>query len=610
MAYQDLYSDAAIFYNLNNNFTPVVNTTVAPEAAIRDGLTGSGETRQYYADVPPGSPYTHSLRLNGQTVAPRTKRLKLGDSQYYTNVYGRASFGETVNFWYKVVPTTDVANIGSTIQFFRRENGTTDESASVSGGANYIDVGSGTGKLGWTNHRYVTAAANATTWGANTSTLFQVVPGIWYNITYTWITHSVAATNGGYNLERAIYVNGIPILNSFVEGVNGFDQNDDLEFFFTNAGSANVQIMSSLALWNKALTREEIKALAVNNYSISDISPYNNHVINSGVEYYTTLNNPDKNTDADVFGTAASWGALNDNYTSIDVNQESKFGKSWKFSTQNGTVVQEVDVGTAGLNAGMKNSVATGAFTFEFWIKNPISSNNQYRKLMVAYPQAPQSSATNGPIHIGTRGRGFNNNLATAIWAQVPILTTTWNWTLINADGTFVEGVQSSSSNRYTQNSTLQQLYLHIYEGIANNDWHHVVVTRTPGGTGNQSGSASAYRIYIDGVLRTHVTSNWNTGAISTLPYAQFFMGEPSNLLARATDFFIDKFAFYNRSCTIREIQERYLIGKSHFQSQVNLVKYYDGTDWQTASAQKVWNGTDWVDWDHKYWDGTQWIDL
>jgi hypothetical protein len=610
MAYEDLYSDAAIFYNLNNNFTPVVNTTVAPQAAIRDGLTGTGENRQYYADVPPGSPYTHSLKINGNSTAPRTKRLKLGPSQEYTNNYGLPSFGETINFWYKTVATTDSVHLGQNFTFFRRENGTTDEIMPFLGGTNYIDSGSNVGKLTWTGMRYVTSASSATTWSANTGYTFQMVPDTWYNITFTWVTHKVNTNlNGSFNIERAIYVNGIPVHNSFIEGVNGFSQGDDLEAFFTTNQAINVQIMSSLAAWNRALTREEIKALAVNNYSISDISTYNNHVINNGVQYYTTLNNPDKNTDADAFGTSASWGALNDGYDQIEVNQESKFGKSWKFTTQNGTLIQEVDIGTTDMKQGLKDTVVSGNFSFEFWIKNPISSNNQFRKLTVLYPQTAQSTATNGPVHIGTRGLGPNSNLVTSIWINVPALTTTWSWPLVSLDTAFTDTTTSGASNRYTTSSTLQQLYLHIYEGICNDDWHHVVVVKTPGGL-SQSGSVSAYRIYIDGILRRTYNTNWNSAAFSTLPYGQFFMGEPSQLLNRSTDFFIDKIAVYDRACTIKEIQQRYLIGKSYLQSQANLVKYYDGTDWQTSSAQKVWDGVSWVDWNHKYWNGTAWIDL
>ena len=39
-------------------------------------------------------------------------------------------------------------------------------------------------------------------------------------------------------------------------------------------------------------------------------------------------------------------------------------------------------------------------------------------------------------------------------------------------------------------------------------------------------------------------------------------------------------------------------------------VKYYDGSSWQTSSAQKVWNGTAWVDWNAKRFDGTSWVTI
>ena len=42
----------------------------------------------------------------------------------------------------------------------------------------------------------------------------------------------------------------------------------------------------------------------------------------------------------------------------------------------------------------------------------------------------------------------------------------------------------------------------------------------------------------------------------------------------------------------------------------VRTVKYYDGSSWQTSSAQKVWNGTAWVDWTAKRFDGSAWINV
>ena len=39
-------------------------------------------------------------------------------------------------------------------------------------------------------------------------------------------------------------------------------------------------------------------------------------------------------------------------------------------------------------------------------------------------------------------------------------------------------------------------------------------------------------------------------------------------------------------------------------------VKYYDGSSWQTSSAQKVWNGTAWIDWNAKKYDGTSWVTI
>lgn len=87
-------------------------------------------------------------------------------------------------------------------------------------------------------------------------------------------------------------------------------------------------------------------------------------------------------------------------------------------------------------------------------------------------------------------------------------------------------------------------------------------------------------------------------------------MGHPSSVPAQATDFYLDKYAVYNRRLTINEINKHWVIGKAYMKQQQNLVKYWDGTQWATSTGQKVWNGTDWIDWNASYYDGNSWISI
>jgi len=614
MAYQDLYADAAIFYDLNNNFNPVVNTTVAPDAAVLDGLSGTGETRLYYNEAPPGSPYTHSLRLNAQPTSPRTRRLKIGNSQTYTNNYGFESFGTTVNFWYKVVTTTDPVSIGSTIALFGRENVTiSDERASISGGSNYLDASGLVGKLSWSNQRYVTNASAVSTVTNSSGATPGITPNQWYNITYTWLTHRIAGSgNGQYNLERAIYINGSLAHNTFQASTNGFDPQDELEAFYTAGGSANAQIMSSFAIWNKALSREEIVALAFNNNVITDINTYNNAVVNdSGAVYYVTLNNPDKNTDTDVYGTKASWGALNDSPVNVEVNQESKFGKSWKLTTNNGANTQEMDLSSgATMNTEMSNALAAdyfGGWSIECWVKSPTPSPGALdRKINVLYGASYSSNRIDWGI------RTIANGAPATMWATVPRWVSGNSFQSQSISGVANYGTTQNAKLTYTTSSQLQALYRHLPLGISDGEWHHMVLTyRLDSSGSDQGGTLPGVRVYVDGLLQNHVALSTTAGVNQiNAPFLNVFFGHPSSNPADAPDTFIDKYAVYSRRLTINEINKHWVIGKAFINQNQNAVKYYDGTDWQTASAQKVWNGTAWVDWDHKYWNGTAWIDL
>jgi len=68
----------------------------------------------------------------------------------------------------------------------------------------------------------------------------------------------------------------------------------------------------------------------------------------------------------------------------------------------------------------------------------------------------------------------------------------------------------------------------------------------------------------------------------------------------------IGEFYMYNKALTAQEISDNYNATKDRYLSRT--VKYYDGSNWQNSTGQKVWNGSAWIDWDSKYWDGSSWV--
>lgn len=69
----------------------------------------------------------------------------------------------------------------------------------------------------------------------------------------------------------------------------------------------------------------------------------------------------------------------------------------------------------------------------------------------------------------------------------------------------------------------------------------------------------------------------------------------------------IGDFLMYDTKLTPQEISDNFDATKAKYYGAPRTVKYYDGTTWQTSSAQKVYNGTNWIDWDAKRWDGVYW---
>jgi hypothetical protein len=126
---------------------------------------------------------------------------------------------------------------------------------------------------------------------------------------------------------------------------------------------------------------------------------------------------------------------------------------------------------------------------------------------------------------------------------------------------------------------------------VIDGNWHYLAVRRY----------GNTFDMYVDGVLEatgqnpvvsnTYSINHGNGSGYNQSAYVlrigHLHWGNTANFTASAP-------------------MEIWLAGTTN----ARTVKYFDGTTWQTSSAQKVWNGTAWVDWNAKRFDGSAWVNV
>jgi hypothetical protein len=66
----------------------------------------------------------------------------------------------------------------------------------------------------------------------------------------------------------------------------------------------------------------------------------------------------------------------------------------------------------------------------------------------------------------------------------------------------------------------------------------------------------------------------------------------------------------YPTTLTQSQIADRY---RAYVATGAIITRAYDGTNWNLTTQQKVYNGTDWVQWQEqtlKKWDGAAWVTI
>jgi len=142
-----------------------------------------------------------------------------------------------------------------------------------------------------------------------------------------------------------------------------------------------------------------------------------------------------------------------------------------------------------------------------------------------------------------------------------------------------------------------ESLNVPISDVINLNTWYYIAITRV------NTTNIGNVKAYINGVNTFTGNHNILNGTVNT---TQAKWGDTNSYANYSWNI---SNSYYTTSSVIgpTQIAEIYTAGLG---TVPRTVKYFDGTTWQTSSAQKVWNGTAWVDWTAKRFDGSAWINV
>jgi hypothetical protein len=593
MAYADLYNDAVLYFPLNNSYTYTTTGSLIDS-------TDTG-TPVFDTDCPTGLGSTHSFVLNQYSTLPPYYRFEgFGSGPASAN----GSKGKTMSFWIKlktlVTPVNNSTNWGASATVLGLDAG--DSSSAYHdtislGNGTYNQAESPTVAL---TDRYVqvvtkgvATATQALT--SNTSYFGRKLPlDEWIHVAIIWSNHP---TDDAY--ERAFYINGTCVgyaiattTELYSDNFAPFNTSFNTRFFTTfrpqGISTTMTKLLSHYALFNYAMTKEQVRQLAWYGHSNEN---YASLVNSKNPVYFSLFDNPDKNTNPTYSGTAAAtWGPIPDDNlgTSITVNNDGLPPyKSWLLpttasSTANFTRLTDTDALT-----DLGNLYRSGEFSIECWAK------------IIAKP------TVNKNIFTGESLNSLDGSFAIIFSSAGRIQYT----------GAYKSGTSTGQTGGvgviYTIPTTGQEDFtagpVEPINGFADNKWHHIVFTNTLTESLLITGTAGQYigSLYVDGMKvdsRTWTTTyGWPNG---TGIWTGLLVGTTST--AGTSNAYVSSLAFYNRRLTSDEIIKHYIAGADY--SVGRVVKYYDGTTWQESSAQKVWNGSAWVDWDPYRWDGSSWI--
>lgn len=274
-------------------------------------------------------------------------------------------------------------------------------------------------------------------------------------------------------------------------------------------------------------------------------------------------------------------------------------------SAYNGTInADSIRAGTAAGVAPVYDSVQNGGI-FKFGgNKSRITiPDGTYTKLSTTTYRTIQMWVLWNSL-TATLGNGLTSSTVAPIFGKLSNNT--------GFDG-YVGYANNSGSLRLTLNAAAEFIPATGNGVIATGQWYFLTfIIRT----NNADNTIKFYKeITQQTISPTKYGGTWTTSETNPLQLGTGFMNYSSTtyggVTAGAMESFngwIGDFLMYDVELTPQEISDNFDATKAKYYGAPRTVKYYDGTTWQTSSAQKVYNGTNWIDWDAKRWDGTNWV--
>lgn len=599
MAYQDLYSDAIFYMPLDNSYA---YTSLA--AFSNPTYSGTSGTPVFVPDTPAGIGSTHSLKLNGYAnTAAKPPQPTFWQYPTQTQTSGTFGVGKTFTCWFKMVPTTTLVDnvsvigavAGNYIELWRNNpnsNSSSPDYARINFGTQYNQEGTqGSDRfIQWNNQEVTISTSTAGVTSIFTNRKFEF--NKWYHIAFVIKDYAPST------LEKAIYVNGqcwhysvtankqtqSPTWNTNDGPGTGtkFDQ-----IFSTEVGNgAADKYLAHYAKWNRALTKEEIRAQAWYGKPNED---YTSVVLGDSPTYYAPLDNADKTVDHTVYG-ATSWGSLNDEIVGFTVNEQGPANlKAWKMTPQPSSNNAFTNTTDPDMMSGLTSLFTSGEYSVEFWVK-----------------MAGKPSQNRGLIGTSTLAANNPNGVVDIQMdtAGIPRVTQSYK----SGATTYLAGTVSGSS---LAAATDAQLNMHPGTGtnmFADDKWHHLVYSFSKSDSWASAGSFTG-NVYVDGMrINTRNFTNASGWLDGTTPQSYLRLGTTLNAPSVTNGIAsIAAIAFYPRRLLESEIEHHYVAGTDYVLNN-RIVRYFNGTSWVDSTAQKVWNGTAWVDWTAQRYDGSNWV--
>lgn len=565
MAYSDLINntDVAFRADLNNSFTPQYTSPTL-------WGTATGNNTSFIADHPFDSS-KQSLKIS-EINGYNPYRYYFGDSNYATTA-ARVNYiagKQTTEFWFKYSLTAGTNAIPA-LDILKLQGW-----GPIYGEQNIIAIGLDTsGKINYTTRSDSAATTSSTgfaTIPAETWTLIHIdLVGTYPQIYINGICDSTpnilmngSVLNANLNVN-AIWLGGV---------VYGTPATDTFKF-------------AELVVYNKVLSKEEKAA----RYMYGKADTYvEDEIIASAPKIFWKLDNPDKSTTVPNYGTASNcdfvgnWSASQG--TNITVNQAGVGNKGWKLKLASPNVANAVSSSSSAAAVTQQIIGGQNGWSIELFLKIPARNSgvsNSAHRILDAFAggsggQYQALSLDTGSIVASPTTHIGHPDANIYYWTG-----TAW---------------QSGSMATYSRSQ---------WRNVADDNWHHIVYRMSHNGTSN------IVSMYLDGCLarqRTLAAADWSTASIpvAVQPYSPMYIGHYTSATDDGRDFTLDNFAVYDRVLSEAEIQTHYLAWLG--QPSQRIVKYFDGTNWVNSTAQKVWNGTQWVSWNANRYNGTSWVSV